>query len=385
MYARKLKLLQHSGLLLGPRQTGKTTFIKAQLTQYKVFMVDLLIPDVFYRYSSHPQYLLDDIQSQIKHQGVTHCFIDEIQKLPGLLDVVHHLVETKACTFLLTGSSARKLKRKGTNLLGGRALQYFLFPLIYNEFKADFVLADVLQFGSLPALVKAPQELVIKTLQTYVQTYLKEEIKEEGLVRNLGAFQRFLEVAASQSGDLLSYQNVAQACQVAAKTVTGFYEILEDTLLGFRLEPWRKSLKKRMVAHPKFYLFDTGVTNALNGRLTQAIDPKTKGRLFEQLMILESYRLLHYLGSEAKLYYWRTSNGSEVDLLIEKHGRFIAAVEFKANASTSARDCSGLWAFLSEYPETPAFLVCDAPYINDQDRIVIWPWRVFLENLETLL
>ncbi len=342
--------------------------------------------ETFLRYARRPQQFKEDVLFKLKHEHISHCFVDEIQKLPGLLDVVQDLIQSSACVFVLSGSSARKLRRSGVNLLAGRALQYHLFPFVYAEIPDAFDLNTVLQFGSLPPVHVAPTLAhKIKILQTYVETYLKEEIQAEGLVRNLGGFGRFLEVAAGQCGDILVYQNVGQACQVEAKTVQGYYEILQDTLIGLRHEPWRKSLKKRLVAHAKFYLFDTGVTNALNHRLTDVIDPQTRGRLFEQLMILECYRQLNYLGSEARLFYWRTEHGAEVDLIIEKHGAIRAAIEFKSVPELRPRDFYGLKSFALEHPEVPRYLVYTGTQAYQATHAQVWPYKLYLETIPTLL
>ena len=376
--------MQHSILLFGPRGVGKTTFIQ-DLHRDHIFTVNLLDADTLLRYSRRKQALKEDVLQKIKTDQIRYCFIDEVQKIPELLDVVHDLIQSTHCQFLISGSSARKLKRSGVNLLAGRALQYYLYPFAYAEIKHQFKLSEVLQFGTLPSVFTAEHALKIKILQTYVNTYLREEIQAEGLVRNLGSFSRFLDVAASQCGDILSYQNVAQGCQVSPKTVQGYYSILEDTLVGFRLEPWLKSLKKRLVAHPKFYFFDTGVTNAINHRLTSLLDPQTTGRLFEQLLILETYRMAHYLGSEARLFYWRTEHGAEIDLLIEKHGQLTGAFEFKSTAEVSARDFSGLKAFGQEHSTVPRQLVYNGLHSYDAPHASVWTWQQFLEQLPNYL
>jgi predicted AAA+ superfamily ATPase len=231
--------------------------------------------------------------------------------------------------FILTGSSARKLKRGHANLLGGRAMQRFLFPFIWTEVKDIYSLERYLNYGSLPNVVNAPDEYKKDILQAYVDIYLREEIQAEGLVRNLGGFSRFLDVAGSQFGELINYNEIARECQLAAMTVRSYYEILEDTLLGFFIRPYRKSVRKRLSAQPKVYFFDNGVTNAINKHLPAIDDRFILGRLFEQFIIQETYRLLRYKQSDAELFFWRTNHGAEVDLLITKHKKIITACEIK--------------------------------------------------------
>ena len=384
MISRILSPLKNSILLLGPRGVGKTTFVLSHYPAQQTFVVNLLDTDVFLRYSRHPQQFKADVLKKV-HEGFKYCLVDEVQKLPVLLDVVHDLMHSDACTFILTGSSARKLKRGASNLLAGRALQYFLFPFVYSEISQPYDLENILRFGSLPAAYTAEAALKIKFLQTYVNTYLAEEVQAESLTRNLGGFSRFLEVAASQCGDILSYQNVGQACQVSAKTVQAYFQILEDTLLGFRLEPWRKSLKKRLVAHPRFYLFDTGVTNAINRRLSNPPDPQTRGRLFEQLMILESQRMLHYCGSEARLFFWRTEHGAEVDMLIEKHGEITAAIEFKSTSELGKQDFNGLHTFAQDQKNVPCYIVYCGLQSYQAGTVTVLTYQDFLRQLKEFL
>ena len=286
------------------------------------------------------------------------------------------------CQFILTGSSARKLRRGGANLLAGRAVERHLFPFIYQEIRNEFKLDETLLFGSLPPVVAKNRSEKIDLLSAYAYTYLKEEIQSEGIARNLGGFSRFLDLAASQFGELVSFSAIARECQLPVRTIQSYYEILEDTLIGFRLDPWKKSLRKRLVTHPKFYFFDLGVTNAVNHRLTGHMDRGLKGRLFEQFIILETHRMLHYRQSEARPYFWRTNHGAEVDLVIEKHGELIAAFEIKSSPHISGADLSGLRSFREEHPKTPCFIICLAPHAYELEKIKILPWRHYLEKME---
>ncbi len=372
---------KHSFFLFGPRQTGKSTLIQAR---YKdaTWKVNLLENDTFLRYAKEPSLFRREAETQIKRKGMRRVLLDEVQRLPDLLNEVQNLMGAyPAAQFILTGSSARKLKRGGANMLAGRAYKKLLFPLVYAEVRPDFDLDQVLQYGSLPPVYGKDRSVKQATLSSYAEVYLREEIQQEGIVRNLGGFARFLEMAAAQSGEIVNFSGIARECLLPIKTVQSYYEILEDTLVGMRLEPWRKSLRKRLVGHPKFYFFDLGVTNAINRRLSAGLEPVIRGRLFEQFVVLEAHRMLHYLESEARLFYWRTNSGAETDLIIEKHGRIRAAFEIKSSAMIGGSDLSGLRAFGSDHPGTPLFAVCTAEHSHMRDGVQILPWREFLSGL----
>jgi predicted AAA+ superfamily ATPase len=269
--------------------------------------------------------------------------------------------------------------------LAGRAVQRRLYPFVYQEIEESFSLPEVLRFGTLPALSSRPREGKMDVLRAYTETYLKEEIQAEGVVRNLGGFSRFLDLAASQSGEMVSFSAISRDCQVPVRTVQSYYEILEDTLIGIRLEPWRKSLRKRMVSHPKFYLFDLGVTNSLTRQMTAPLDSMRTGRLFEQFIILETHRMLNYLQSEAAIYFWRTNHGAEVDLIIEKHGRLIGAFEIKSTSRISGAHFSGLRAFREEYPKVPLHVISMVEHPYRQEEVLVLPWGDYLKNLKKYL
>ncbi|MBI3394711.1 MAG: ATP-binding protein, partial [Spirochaetia bacterium] len=250
MLTRSLSLPKDkSCLLLGPRQTGKSTWMRAQLPK-SAWTVDLLEHDAFLRYAKDPSQFRIEAREKIQ-KGISTIFVDEIQKVPDLLDESHGLIESTQARFLLTGSSARKLKRRGTNLLAGRAVMRRLHPLTMIEIGDALHLERVLRLGSLPLSVVQDEKDAIDFLTTYTQTYLREEIQSESLVRNLGGFARFLELAAAQSGDLLNYSSVGRDAALASRTVLEYFQILEDTLVGVRLEPYYKSPRARLVAHPK--------------------------------------------------------------------------------------------------------------------------------------
>lgn len=337
------------------------------------------------KYSKSPSLFRGEALEKVHKEKIRTICIDEVQRVPVLLNEVQALMAQVSCQFILTGSSARKLKRGGANLLAGRAAVRHLFPLLREEIGGDFRLGEALRFGTLPALLEKDEEEKIDTLSAYANTYLREEIQAEGIVRNLGGFSRFLDLAASQSGELLSFSAVARECQLPTRTVQSYYEILEDTLLGFRLEPWRKSLRKRLVAHPKFYLFDLGVTNAINQRLRGVPDAELRGRLFEQFLVLETYRTLHYCKSESRLFFWQTNHGAEVDLLIERHGKIVAAFEIKASSRISGSHLSGIRAFREQHSKTPCAIVCTTEHPYEMEGVRVLPWERYLEGLSEWL
>ena len=373
-----------SFFLFGPRQTGKSTLIHARYPE-AVWRVDLLLTETFLSYSKDPSLFRAQALEKIRREGVRTVFVDEIQRVPLLLNEVQALMAETGCRFILTGSSARKLRRGGANLLGARAVERHLFPLVYEELKDRFHLEEALRFGTLPALLGKPKEEKADFLATYVHTYLQQEIQSEGIVRNLGGFSRFLDMAGFQCGELLSFSAIAREVQLPVRTVQSYYEILEDTLIGFRLFPWMRSVRKRLAAHPKFFFFDLGVTNAINKRLTAPFDPLTRGKLFEQFVVLERQHLLHYLRSEAELFFWRTNHGAEVDLLIAKHGKVRAAFEIKSSPRIVGAHLSGIRAFRQEHPKVPCFVISTAAHGYERQGIPVLPWPSYLRRLPEFL
>jgi predicted AAA+ superfamily ATPase len=384
MFQRLLRLPERrSALILGPRQTGKSTFVASRLPE-NAWTIDLLQNDAFLEYSKDPSLLRREAEERAR-RGVKLVFVDEVQKVPALLDEIHGLIERLKLRFILTGSSARKLRRGGANLLAGRAATLRMHPLVVEEHGDVFDLERALRFGALPAVVDAPDDEARSLLRDYAETYLREEVQAESLVRNLGGFARFLDVAAAQSGELLNASSVARDAALSARTVREYFQILEDTLLAFRLEAWRTSVRARLVAHPRVYLFDTGVTNALNRRLTGPLDAAGRGRLFEQWLVLECRRLLDYAQSEARLFFWRTNHGAEVDLLVEKHGRLLAAAEIKTRRRIAGADLTGLRSFASEHPKVPRFVVTPNAEPQRLEGVLVTNWRDFLDQFANWL
>lgn len=368
-----------SCLLLGPRQTGKSTLMRSLLPE-RSWSVDLLRHDVYLRYSKDPAQFRREAEAHVRG-GVRTIFVDEIQRVPALLDEIHGLIEARRVRFLLTGSSARKLRRGASNLLAGRAATRHLHPLTLDELGDAFDLERTLRFGSLPAVVTGTDAAARELLASYAETYLREEIQAEALVRNLGGFARFLDLVAAESGGLVNYSALGRDAGLATRTVQEYYQVLEDTLIGIRLEPWRKSPRARLVGHPRFYLFDPGVTNALLRRLRAPLDPQWRGRLFEQWVVLECLRSLDYRAAEARCYYWRTHSGAEVDLLVERHGRLRVAAEIKAKRQVSGADLSGLRSFGEAHPGVRRVVVAEVPEAYALGAVEVLPYRTFFERL----
>jgi predicted AAA+ superfamily ATPase len=374
-----------SFFLFGPRQTGKSTLVDSLFPE-RVWKVELLQSDQFLDYTKDPSLFRREAEVKLTKGDISTIVVDEIQRVPLLLNEIHYLIEKyRTCRFVLTGSSARKLRAAGTNLLAGRAIERHLFPFTVQELGTRFDLESALQYGTLPSTVEREPSIQREILTAYVHTYLQEEIRSEGLARNLGSFSRFLDIAASQNGEPVNFSAIARDCMLSRRTVESYYEILEDTLIAIRLDAWQKSLRKRLTTQPRYYLFDTGVTNAVCRRLTGGIDPALRGRLFEQFIVLETYRLLKYKRSEATLYCWRTSAGAEVDLVIEKHGRLVAACEIKSSSHISGADCSGLLACAEDNPGVPCNIVCPARNAFDIGNVHVLPWNEYLARLDEWL
>ena len=360
MFARTLqnRLPETSFFLFGPRQVGKSTLLHLEKLD---IAIDLLDPELQLAYNKTPNLLKMQVDD-LRPGNRARILIDEIQRVPILLDVVHALMERNPeCQFILCGSSARKLRHGAANLLGGRAVYRTMHPLTTDELKNDFDLQWVLSYGSLPIIHTALKEKKIREaqdlLRAYAITYLREEVKAEALVRNLQGFQNFLDVAAAQYSEQVNFSAVSRDCQVALTTVKEYYSILEDTLVGFFLHPHVRSERKRMSRQPKFYFFDNGVTRALLGSLRDPPTPLEQGRLFEQWILQEIVRLNEYYQKDWKLSFWRTSHGAEVDVLIGRGTRLLYAIECKFKRQPSSGDLSGLRSFQVDHPQVPCFVV----------------------------
>ena len=381
MIQRTLKIPKNqSCFLFGPRQVGKTHLIRA--TTRPDLFIDLLLYENFSRYNRNP----DLIQKEIRllKGPRPEVVIDEVQRCPEILNGVQSLMESRPeIRFLLTGSSARKLKRGGANLLAGRAATLRLYPLTHEELGEGFSLENVLRFGSLPKIILEPDiPSRIRLLRSYVETYLKEEIQQEALTRNIPAFTHFLDLAGFENGLLLHFSKLSQTLGIDAKTVRSYFQILEDTLIGFFIEPYSRSMRSKIVKHPKFLFFDHGVASALCHSLEQELIENTPpwGAAFERWVILETRRLLDYREREYRLSFFRTGDGTEVDLILDR-GRDVWAIEIKSWSVPSLKELRGLRSFLGDHEVSRAFCVCATPRAYKEGSIEFIPWREFFALL----
>lgn len=363
-------LAKKSFFLFGPRATGKSTLISQQLSD-SVRVIDLLDSRFYLRLLTSPGDLESIISADTKNDIVV---IDEIQRVPELLNEVHRLIEKKKITFLLTGSSVRKLRRGRANLLAGRVWEAGLFPLTWREI-TDFNLERYLRYGGLPAvyLSQYPDE----ELNAYVNTYLKEEIMAEGLIRKLPPFSRFLSVAALANGEIMNFSKLANDCQVPASTVTEYVGLIEDTLMGFLLPSWKESRKRKAIRTGKFYFFDPGVTHTLTGTRTIDRNSHLYGKSFEQFIGMEIRAYLSYERKMLDFSYWRSTHGYEVDFLIGRE----TAVEVKASQRITPRDFKGLKALEEENVFKNYVLVSQDPINTRDGNFQGLHWETFLDRL----
>lgn len=357
-----------SAFLWGPRRVGKSFWVRQTFPDAPV--IDLLQSDVFAEYASRPALL----RERYAHRPPSLVVIDEVQKLPALLDEVHWLIENSRATFLLTGSSARKLRRGHANLLAGRAWRRTMVPLCAGEI-GNLDLDRALRSGLLPGHYTS--EAPVEDLRAYVADYLREEVAGEALVRSLPAFAEFLRVAALTSSELLNYTNVARETGVSAKVVRGYFEALEDTMLGFRVPPWRRAKRRRLIETEKFFLFDVGVAGYLARR-----EPRRGsadfGKAFEHLVLMELRAWQAYREPDAALTFWRTSSGHEVDFLV---GDLDLAIEVKGAARVHEGDLRGLRALQEEQRVRRALVVCLEREPRVLDGVEIVPWATFAARL----
>ena len=357
-----------SAFLWGPRKVGKTYWISHTLK--KAVVIDLLKTDTLAEYVSRPALLRERYHD---HKGF--IVIDEVQKAPQLLDEVHWLIENKKLSFLLTGSSARKLRRGHANLLGGRAWRKTMTPLSYLEV-IDFDLEKIMISGLLPPHYLSTNP--VEELRAYVADYLKEEIIAEALTQNIPAFSEFLRVAAITSSELINYVNIARETGVSHKVIRTYFDILEDTYLGFRIPPWKKSRNRRMITTEKFYLFDVGVANYLSRRQPLLGSPEF-GKAFEHYILMELKAYQAYRNPDMPITFWRTSTGREVDFIL---GEKELAVEIKGSSRVHEGDIRSLQALIEDGPIKRRCLVCmeKQPRTLTHD-IQVLPWRMFIEQL----
>ncbi len=366
-------LNKKSFFLFGPRATGKSTLIRTQLAPLGAVVIDLLGIRTFREFLSRPEQLEEYVDAQTTAENPI-VVIDEIQKIPELLNEVHRLIENRDWRFLLTGSSARSLRSKGVNLLAGRAWTAELFPLTQPEL-GDANLEKRLRFGTLPAVYDS--KYPVEDLDAYVATYLKEEILAEGVARNLGAFSDFLKVAGLTQSKVMNMNKLSQELGISQPTVRSYYQILQDTFLGTLLPPWEYSKKRKSIAHAKFYLFDLGVMHSMTG--TNFLDRNSSqyGDAFESYMILEVRAYISYRRIREQLYFWRSTKGDEVDLIVGKK----IAFEFKATRKVQKADLDGLKKLAEEGIVSSLLIVSEDKFETIDQGIRRIHWQTFLSQL----
>ena len=377
MYTRVLEPpRRQSFFVFGPRGVGKTAWLRARFPDALFF--DLLDADTYTRLLAAPTRLGDEIPAGYRGWVV----LDEIQRLPDLLNEVHRLIEARRLRFVLTGSSARKLRSKGVNLLAGRALTRFMHPLTVTELGQDFDLRRALQYGCLPFACTEPEPR--DYLRSYVTTYLREEVQQEGFARNLAAFARFLEAASFSQGSVLNMAAVARESAVNAKVAEDYFSILEDLLIAVRLPVFAKRAKRRVVAHPKFYFFDAGVFQAIRPRGPLDSPEETRGAALETLFLQQLRAVNDYGDLGYSLHYWRTAAGDEVDFVLYGE-RGLVAFEVKMTQTVRPGDLRGLRRFRESYPQAKTFFVYTGSRRRHDAGIEIMPAEAALRGLEELI
>jgi len=372
MYLRKLRPPDDTAFLFGPRGTGKSTWLAEVLPDAVTY--DLLDTSLALRLAREPSLLTRELAAVDRKRWVV---IDEIQKVPALLDEVHRMIEQERRRFILSGSSARKLRRGGANLLAGRATQLDMFPLVASEVGTPPPF-DRIPYGMLPRAYAAarPQRF----LSSYVVTYLKEEVQAEALTRNIGGFARFLEIAAIHNAQITNTANIARDAQVARQTVQGYFDVLVDTLLGSWLHAWKLKRATKLVAHPKFYFFDAGVARALSARLPYPPTQEEMGAIFETYLLHELRAYLSYTERPYPLYFFRTFDDVEVDVLFESaHG--LVALEFKASRTWRGEFNKGFRRLASEVDRVSCIGVYTGARKLVHDGVVVHPYGQFLEAM----
>jgi uncharacterized protein len=363
-----------SAFLWGPRKTGKTTYLKSRFPHSIVY--DFLQTDLFLDFSKRPALLREQLMAKDQESLKYPIIMDEVQKIPRIMDEVHWLIENKGLRFILCGSSARKLKRGGANLLGGRAWRYELMPLVTAELK-NWDLLTVLNRGLVPSHYL--DENYSRSLRAYSQDYLKEEIFAEGIIRNIPSFSRFYDAMAFSHGELVNYSNIARDCGVDSKTVREYFQILVDTLMGKMIAPFKKRQNRQVITKsPKFYLFDVGVAGAITRRTILEEKGEAFGKAFEHYILMELTAYNSYNELDFDINFWRTKSGLEVDFIL---GNGEIALEVKGSSRIDKRDLYPLTAFQKEFPSSKAIIVCNERTERIVDQIHIMPYRHFLSKL----
>jgi len=375
-------LINNSFFLFGARGTGKTYWLEEILPKDSTHVINLLDPLEEEKFSLDPKELLNRIE-QLK-KSHTHIFIDEIQKTPKLLDLVHHAIEKTDLIFALTGSSARKLKRGGANLLAGRAFTYYFFPYSHRELGENFNLQFALRWGTLPKVLNLQSDEERQLyLRSYVNTYLKEEIAEEQVVRKLDPFRKFLQVASQSSGNIINFSNIAKDTGVSIPTIQTYFQILEDTLLGTIIPPFHESIRKRQFENPRFYFFDNGVKRALDRTISLDLVSQTSayGVAFEHFIINEIIKLKAAKNLDYELSYLKTYGDAEIDLIIERPGLPRALIEIKSKIHISEEDIRHLQSLGPDISNSESFCLSNDPNAKRIGSVTCLPWSIGLTEL----
>jgi predicted AAA+ superfamily ATPase len=382
MFNRLIQLNEkHSAILFGARGVGKTTLLTSLPWLKDAQMINLLEAKNENYFARHPDALIDIVKAMSDSQH--YVVIDEIQKIPKLLDVVHHLIETTNKIFILTGSSAKKLRHGGSNLLAGRAFLYHLYPLTYLEIGKPFHLSHALHYGMLPKTFEFTSDLEKQLfLETYVNLYLKEEVWAEKYVRDLEPFRHFLEVAAQANGKKINFSNIAQDVGVSNHIVQDYFSILEDTLIGYTLQPFQHSFRKRLSKKPKFYFFDTGVVRALMRLIEIPLAESTSafGEAFEHFIINQCIQLASYRHRNYRFTYLETKDGAEIDLVVERPGKHILFIEIKSSTMVEDRHLSTLKTLFRDFGDCETICLSRDPFVKQIDRITVYPWEVGIKK-----
>jgi uncharacterized protein len=386
MFNRTLSLpLSRSFFLFGPRSTGKSTLLRLHLPESKALWLDLLDPRLERELARDPSRLSAFLESERKRKAPRKwVVIDEVQKVPELLSLVHQWIGKKQFHFAMTGSSARKLKRGGADLLGGRASWFELYSLAHDEIGDCFNLSDVLRWGSLPEIFELSPMDRVRFLQSYAQIYLKEEVIAEQLIRKIQPFRNFIELAAIQNAQIINYSNFARDCNVDVVTIQSYFEILQDTLVGFELPAYHASIRKRQRTNPKFYFFDNGVVRALAGSLEDSLRSGTSayGLLFEQFVVSEIFRMMKAREKSWRLSYLTTRDGAEIDLIIEKARGEKWAIEIKSSNRVDPKEVSRFERLTKDIPEAKALMISQDLIAQRFGTVECLPW---LDALKMLL
>ena len=365
---------RQSTFLWGARKTGKTTYLKMKFPHSLVY--DFLQTDLFLEFSKKPSLLREQLLAKSDETLSHPIILDELQKIPKILDEVHWLIENKGLRFILCGSSARKLKRGKANLLGGRAWRYEMFPFVSSELD-NWNLLTVLNHGMIPDHYF--QENYKKALRAYIQDYLKEEVFAESLTRNIPAFSRFFDAMGYSHGELTNYLNISRECGVESKTVKEYYQILVDTLLGTMVEPFKKKQSRQVITRSaKFYLFDVGVAGVITKRQLEEEKGELFGKAFEHFIFMELSAYNSYNEVDFDINFWRTKSGLEVDFIL---GGGEVAIEVKGASRVATRNLRPLNAFIDEYSPRKALVVCNEREERVHGQIRIMPYRKFLQDL----